>query len=95
MRLPLRSSGFLAIASTHVLAKKCLMARRLVERGVHHGETDVVGQKTAVNRVSVNDLHATLLQLLGLDHQRVTFRYNARDFRLTDVSGYAVRKIIA
>ncbi len=66
-----------------------------VRGGVHHGETDEIGQKAVVDRVSVNDLHATLLHLLGLDHKRLTFRYNTRDFRLTDVSGEVIRKIIA
>ena len=53
------------------------------------------GHKAAVNRVSVNDLHATILHLLGLDHEKLTFRYNGRDFRLTDVAGKVIREIIA
>jgi hypothetical protein len=63
--------------------------------GVHHGETDEVGFKAAVNRTSVNDLHATLLHLLGFDHERLTFRLNGRDFRLTDVGGHVVRAVLA
>lgn len=63
--------------------------------GVHHGETDEVGFKAAVNRTSVNDLHATLLHLLGFDHERLTFRLNGRDFRLTDVGGDVVRAVLA
>jgi hypothetical protein len=47
------------------------------------------------DRVSVNDLHATILHLLGLDHTRLTYRYNGRDFRLTDVAGEVVKAILA
>jgi hypothetical protein len=63
--------------------------------GVHHGATDEVGFKAEVDRVSVNDLHATLLHLLGLDHKKLTYRYNGRDFRLTDVAGEVVKSILA
>ena len=66
-----------------------------VKGGVHHGETDEIGHKAAVDRVSVNDLHATILALLGLDHTRLTYKYNGRNFRLTDVAGEVVKKIIA
>ncbi|ODT99063.1 MAG: hypothetical protein ABS79_04970 [Planctomycetes bacterium SCN 63-9] len=65
-----------------------------IKGGVHHGETDEIGHKAAVNRVSVNDLHATILRLLGLDHTRLTYRFNGRDFRLTDVAGNVVSPII-
>jgi hypothetical protein len=63
--------------------------------GVHHGATDEFGHKAIEDRVSVNDLHATILALLGLDHTRLTYRYNGRDFRLTDVAGRVVREITA
>jgi hypothetical protein len=66
-----------------------------VKGGVHHGETDEVGHKAAVDRVAVHDLHATILHLLGLDHKKLTYRYNGRNFRLTDVYGEVVRKILA
>jgi hypothetical protein len=62
---------------------------------VSYGETDDIGHRAAIDKVSVNDLHATILHLLGLDHKRLTFRYNGRDFRLTDVAGNVVEKIIA
>ena len=48
-----------------------------------------------MNRVSINDLHATILALLGLEHTKLTFRLNGRDYRLTDVAGNLVREIIA
>ncbi|MGD9647749.1 MAG: DUF1501 domain-containing protein [Pirellulales bacterium] len=63
--------------------------------GVHHGATDEIGHKAVENRVSVNDLHATILHLMGLDHERLTYRYNGRDFRLTDVAGKVVREVLA
>ncbi len=66
-----------------------------VKGGVHHGETDEFGHKAVIDRVSVNDLHATILHLLGLEHTKLTYRYNGRDFRLTDVAGEVVREILA
>ena len=66
-----------------------------VKGGTSYGETDEIGHKAVVNRVSVNDLNATILHLLGMDHEKLTFRYNGRDFRLTDVAGKVIREIIA
>lgn len=66
-----------------------------VRGGTHHGATDEVGFKAVQDRVSVHDFHATLLHLLGLNHERLTFRYSGRDFRLTDVSGEVVKTILA
>ena len=66
-----------------------------VKGGAHHGATDEIGLRAAENRVNVHDLHATLLHLLGLNHERLTYRYNGRDFRLTDVEGTVVREILA
>jgi Protein of unknown function (DUF1501) len=71
------------------------MAGGGVKGGVHHGETDELGHKAVVDRVSVNDLHATVLHLLGIDHERLTYRQNGRDFRLTDVAGHVVRQVLA
>jgi len=65
-----------------------------VKGGAHYGETDELGFKATVDRVSINDLHATMLALLGLDHEKLTYRLNGRDFRLTDVAGTPVRKIM-
>src|SRR5205823_6137036 len=59
------------------------------------GATDEFGFAAVENRVHVHDLHATMLHLLGLDHERLTYRYAGRDFRLTDVSGRVVREVIA
>jgi hypothetical protein len=66
-----------------------------VKAGTHYGETDEIGFKAAVNRVSINDLHATILHLLGMDHTKLTYRFNGRNFRLTDVAGEVVRGIVA
>jgi hypothetical protein len=66
-----------------------------VKGGTHYGETDEIGHKAAVNRVSINDLHATILHLVGMDHTKLTYRFNGRDFRLTDVAGEVVKGIIA
>jgi hypothetical protein len=63
--------------------------------GFSYGATDEIGHKAAENRVTVHDLHATILHLLGLNHERLTFRYNGRDFRLTDVAGNVIHDIIA
>jgi hypothetical protein len=60
-----------------------------------HGATDDFGFKAVENRVHVHDLHATVLHLLGLDHERLTYRHSGRDFRLTDVHGRIVRELLA
>jgi len=70
------------------------MAGGGVQGGVHYGATDEIGHKAVENRVSVPDLHATILHLLGLDHKRLTYRHNGRDFRLTDVSGVVVKDVV-
>ncbi len=71
------------------------MAGGGIKPGVHYGATDEIGFKAVEDRVSINDLHATILHLMGLDHKKLTFRHNGRDFRLTDVAGNVVEKIIA
>jgi hypothetical protein len=106
-------------------ANNCLLARRLVERGVrfvqlfdqgwgrdHHahaftlwmagggvkggttyGETDELGYRPVENPVHVHDFNATIMHLLGMDHEQLTFRYQGRPFRLTDIAGQVVRDI--
>ncbi len=66
-----------------------------VKRGHVHGATDELGAKAVEGRVHVHDLHATILHLLGFDHERLTYRYAGRDFRLTDVRGRVVREILS
>jgi len=65
-----------------------------VRGGMAYGATDEFGFRAVEDKVHVHDLHATLLHLLGFDHERLTFRYSGRDFRLTDVYGQVVTKII-
>ena len=63
--------------------------------GVTHGATDELGYNAAEDIVEVHDLHATMLYLLGVDHKKLTFKFQGRDFRLTDVHGNVVQKILA
>lgn len=71
------------------------MAGGGVRGGCVHGETDEFGTRGVSGRVGIHDLHATILHLLGFDHEQLTYRYNGRDFRLTDVYGNVVREILA
>jgi hypothetical protein len=66
-----------------------------VKGGTVYGATDEFGFKAEENRVHVHDLHATLLHLLGFDHEKLTYRYAGRDFRLTDVHGHVIKDILA
>lgn len=66
-----------------------------VKAGFAHGATDELGHMAVDGKVHMHDLHATLLHLLGLDHEKLTFKYAGRDFRLTDVHGHVVREILA
>ena len=70
------------------------MAGGGIRGGTVHGATDEFGFKAVENPTSVHDLHATILHLLGFDHERLTYRYAGRDFRLTDVEGNVVSEII-
>ena len=71
------------------------MAGGGVKPGIVHGATDDYGYFAVENKVHMNDLHATMLHLLGLDHKRLTYRYSGRDMRLTDVAGNVVKEILA
>jgi hypothetical protein len=71
-----------------------LLAGGGVKGGLAYGATDELGMKAVENPVHVHDLHATILHLLGLDHEKLTYRYAGRDFRLTDVSGRVVNEIL-
>lgn len=66
-----------------------------VKPGFAYGRTDEFGHKAVEHKIHMHDLHATILHLLGLDHEKLTFRYSGRDFRLTDVEGHVVHDIIA
>ena len=71
------------------------MAGGGVKGGISYGSTDEFGLTAVEDRVHVHDLHATILHLMGLDHERLTYRYSGRDYRLTDVHGKVVSKIIS
>jgi hypothetical protein len=79
----------------HSLGFSMWLAGGGVSGGLAYGTTDELGMEAAENPVHVHDLHATILHLMGLDHERLTFRYSGRDFRLTDVHGQVVRGILA
>jgi hypothetical protein len=66
-----------------------------VKGGLVYGATDEFGWYAVENKVHVHDLHATILHLMGIDHERLTYRYSGRDYRLTDVSGRLVKEIMA
>ena len=72
-----------------------VLAGGAVRGGTVFGATDEFGAAAIENKVHIHDLHATILALLGFDHQKLTYRYNGRDFRLTDVSGQVVKDVIA
>ena len=69
--------------------------RRASRAGISHGRTDDLGYAAVEDVVPVHDLHATMLHLLGVDHKRLLYRFQGRDFRLTDVSGNVVKPLLA
>ncbi len=71
------------------------MAGTGIKGGTSHGETDEIGHKAVVDPVSVHDLHATMLLLMGIDHKRLTYRHKGRSYRLTDVAGEVIKTILA
>ncbi len=92
-RMPMSESG---VGRDHNPHGFCYwMAGAGIKGGAVHGATDAVGLRAEVDKVHVNDLHATILHLLGLDHTKLTFPHNGRDDRLTDVAGRVVRGILA
>jgi hypothetical protein len=78
----------------HMLAFTVWMAGGGIKGGVQWGATDELGYRSVENVVSVHDLHATMLHLLGIDHTRLIFRLQGRDYRLTDVSGKVVKGLL-
>ncbi len=79
----------------HIKGFSMWMAGGGVRAGSHYGATDELGYNAVENVFHVHDLHATMLYLLGIDHQRLTFRFQGRDFRLTDVHGRVVKEVLA
>jgi uncharacterized protein (DUF1501 family) len=79
----------------HATGFSMVLAGGGIKGGLMYGATDEFGMNSVENRVHVHDLHATILHLLGIDHEKLTYRYSGRDFRLTDVYGRVVRELIA
>ena len=94
-RTPFNASADAGGREHHPDAFTCWLAGAGVRGGTVYGKSDEYGIKVAENRVHVHDLHATILHLLGLDHERLTFRHAGRDFRLTDVSGTVVKGVLS
>ena len=78
----------------HIKAFSMWMAGAGIQPGMTYGGTDELGYSAVDNVVHVHDFHATMLHLLGIDHEKFTYRYQGRDFRLTDVHGKILKDII-
>ena len=71
------------------------MAGGGIKGGMTYGATDEFGYKAIENKVEIHDLHATMLHLFGIDHERLTYRFSGRDMRLTDVHGHVIHDILS
>ena len=79
----------------HIKGFSIWLAGGGIRPGITHGATDDFGYNVVENVVEVHDLHATMLHLLGVDHERLTFLSQGRQFRLTDVAGHLIKDILA
>ena len=79
----------------HPMGFTIWMAGGGIKPGMTYGATDEFGYNAVENRVSVPDLHATILNQLGFDHERLTYRFDGRDYRLTNMSGEVVSALLA
>ncbi|MCA9155813.1 MAG: DUF1501 domain-containing protein, partial [Planctomycetales bacterium] len=79
----------------HIEAFSLWMAGGGMKAGATIGKTDEIGYYTVEDPIHVHDLHATVLHLMGLDHLKLTYRFQGRDFRLTDIAGNVVTKLLA
>ena len=79
----------------HIKGFSIWMAGGGIKSGISHGATDELGYEAVHDVVHVHDFHATILHLLGIDHLRLTYKFQGRDFRLTDVAGNVVTPILA
>ena len=93
-RMPMFQAGTFG-RDHNPLGFTCWLAGAGVKKGFSYGATDEFGFKAQENVTTAHDFHATILHLLGLDHERLTYRYGGRDFRLTDVYGKVVHDIVA
>jgi len=94
-RLPVSQKGAKPGRDHNPHANTVWLAGGGVKAGAIHGATDDVGSKAVQDRVDIHDFHATILQLLGMDHERLTFFHNGRRYRLTDVHGKVIKTLIA
>ncbi|MAS95401.1 MAG: sulfatase [Verrucomicrobiales bacterium] len=78
----------------HIKAFSMFLCGGGIQGGVTHGETDELGYSAMVDPVHVHDIHATMLHLLGIDHEKLRYRFQGRDFRLTDVFGHLVKPVL-
>ncbi|MCA9225480.1 MAG: DUF1501 domain-containing protein, partial [Planctomycetales bacterium] len=94
-RTPFNNSADAKGREHHPWAFSSWLAGAGVKQGIVHGATDEHGLRAAEKPVHVHDLHATILHLMGFDHERLTYRHAGRDYRLTDVHGQVVRELLA
>jgi hypothetical protein len=94
-RTPFNATAGAAGREHHHWVFSSWLAGAGVKPGITHGESDEYGINVARGPVHVHDFHATILHLMGLDHERLTFRHSGRDYRLTDVAGKVVRDVLA
>ncbi len=94
-RTPMRQPGPFLGRDHHPKGYTVWMAGGGIQPGISYGQTDEFGYNAVVDRTSVHDLNATALRLLGIDHKKLTFRFQGRDFRLTDVEGEPIKRMIA
>jgi hypothetical protein len=94
-RTPFNSAAEAAGREHHHWVFSSWLAGAGIKPGIHYGESDEYGIHVGANPVHVHDFHATILHLMGLDHEQLTFRHAGRDYRLTDVHGRVVHEILS
>jgi len=94
-RLPVSQKGAKPGRDHNPHANTAWIAGGGVKGGTTYGETDDVGYKAAVNRTDTHDFHATILHLLGFDHEKLLYFHNGRRYRLTDVHGKVIKEVVA
>ena len=94
-RLRLSAEGHHHAERHGLVTEVGIAARRYMVELLVNGATDEFGYHAVENRMHLHDLHATVLNLMGLDHEKLTYRYAGRNFRLTDVAGTVAKGIIA
>ncbi len=93
-RLPISQPGAKPGRDHNPHANTAWLAGGGIKGGTTYGETDPVGYKAVVDRADTHDFHATILHLLGMDHEKLTYFHNGRKYRLTDVKGKVIRPIL-